>query len=111
MFFGLGELSGLYSKDGKTLTQSQTDSITTAIEQAITSVGVHRHKWTAGSLLMLDNLALAHKASPGTQNDDGDVRILRRVTLAGKRPLRRRSDFKDYPKKVRAAEPVQNDRL
>ncbi|GMH52327.1 hypothetical protein TL16_g01209 [Triparma laevis f. inornata] len=100
MFFGLGTLSGLYKKDDKSLTQEETDVITSQIEAAIEKVGPYRHEWTAGSLLVMDNLALVHKASSETQvtTDPSEIRIMRRVTLAAKRPLRRRDEsFEKYP--------------
>ncbi|GMH93404.1 hypothetical protein TrVE_jg14348 [Triparma verrucosa] len=100
MFFGLGTLAGLYKKDGETLTREETDDINDKISEAIEKVGPYRHEWVAGSLLVMDNLAVVHRASSETQaTDDPDaIRIMRRVTLAAKRPLRRRDQtFEDYP--------------
>eukprot|EP00518_Triparma_eleuthera_P020977 CAMPEP_0197560342 /NCGR_PEP_ID=MMETSP1320-20131121/22966_1 /TAXON_ID=91990 /ORGANISM="Bolidomonas sp., Strain RCC2347" /LENGTH=496 /DNA_ID=CAMNT_0043121881 /DNA_START=61 /DNA_END=1551 /DNA_ORIENTATION=- len=92
MFFGLGTLSGLYKRGNVTLSQDETDKITEAIAAAINKAGIYRHEWKDGDMLMLDNLALAHKASAGTQSKDPDsIRILRRATLSGRTPLIRRS--------------------
>jgi hypothetical protein len=40
LFFGLGALSGLYSRHNVTMTQEETDAVTGAIESAIDEVGV-----------------------------------------------------------------------
>ena len=92
MFFGLGTLSGLYKRGNVTLSQEETDKITDAIALAINKAGIYRHEWKDGDMLMLDNLALAHKASAGTQSKAPDaIRILRRATLSGRTLLIRRS--------------------
>mmetsp|Transcript_18251 Transcript_18251/g.37956 ORF Transcript_18251/g.37956 Transcript_18251/m.37956 type:complete len:484 (-) Transcript_18251:15-1466(-) len=100
MFFGLGTLSGRYHlTNGTVLSQEWTDSIISAIDDVITRHTVN-HVWEEGDLVMLDNLALAHKASPGTQASDG-IRILRRVTLKGSNHLQHRpkDGFRSFPHK------------
>jgi len=89
MFFGLGTLSGLYHhKNGTVLSEEWTAAIIDAIDDVISRHTVN-HVWSEGDLLMLDNLALAHKASSGTQAEDG-IRVLRRVTLKGSNTLQHR---------------------
>jgi len=101
MFFGLGSLSGLYTLDGAPMTQEETDRVTFRIQQAIDKTKIS-HKWTSGDLLIMDNLAVAHRASPGTQDLSAGTRIMRRVTLSGENVLRRRGDISsqvEYPKR------------
>ena len=103
MFFGLGELSGIYSRNGVKISQAETNTIKYFIEKAIEEVGVYTHKWNSGDMLMLDNLAIAHRASDGTQAgvEDVGLRVLRRVTLAGRQELKRRGNLNDrelYPR-------------
>jgi alpha-ketoglutarate-dependent taurine dioxygenase len=100
MFFGLGSLSGRYTRHGAETTEEETEDIKQAIETAIADVGPYRHIWKAGDLMMIDNLAVAHKATPGTQvvHEDG-VRVMRRVTLANKQRLRRRPLFSELPQR------------
>merc|ERR1719253_668650 len=68
MVFGLGSLSGQYKQDGRDMTQEETDAVTVQIEAAIQVVDPYRHEWAEGDMLILDNLAVAHYASPGTQD-------------------------------------------
>ena len=44
------------------------------------------HKWESGDLIITDNLAVAHMASPGTQYNRAEVglRVMHRVTVHGK---------------------------
>ena len=44
------------------------------------------HKWEQGDLIITDNLAVAHMASPGTQYSRNEVglRVMHRVTVHGK---------------------------
>ena len=41
----------------------------------------------AGDLLLLDNLAVSHRAVPSAHDPDAGLRILHRTTAAGKLPL------------------------
>lgn len=102
MFFGLGRLSGRYTRHGIEMTQEETDQITDAIQNAIEEVGPYHHKWKNGDILMIDNLAMAHKASPGSQKPikgGEEIRIMRRVTLSNKHRLRRRLHLDHFPKR------------
>jgi len=90
MVFGLGSLSGLYKKRGRDMSRPETDAIVAQIDVAIQAVDPYRHEWAEGDMLILDNLAMAHYASPGTQDTSHGLRIMRRITLAGtNRPSQR----------------------
>lgn len=106
MFFGLGTLSGKYHMtNGTILSQQWTDAITESIDDVI-SRHIVNHEWTEGDLVMLDNLALAHKASSGTQDSEG-IRVLRRVTLKGSNTLKHRpKDIHSFPHRCSASEGV-----
>ena len=107
MFFGLGTLSGRYHlKNGTVLSQEWTDAIVAAIDDVISRHTVN-HEWVEGDMVMLDNLALAHKASSATQAENG-VRILRRVTLKGTNLLQHRQEdgLESFPHRCSKTEEV-----
>ena len=94
MFYALGTLSGRYTRNGRDLSKEQTDTIIAAIDAAIEEIGFYSHTWSKGDLLMMDNIAMAHRASSGSQSKPSETvgsRVLRRVTLRGTRKLQRRS--------------------
>ena len=41
----------------------------------------------AGDVLLIDNLAVAHRAEPSAHDPSADLRILHRTTVAGRAPL------------------------
>lgn len=47
----------------------------------------YRHRWRAGDVLVLDNLAVAHKVDRSAFSLDGGLRTLNRTTLSGDWPL------------------------
>eukprot|EP00928_Gymnodinium_smaydae_P065183 TRINITY_DN48361_c0_g1_i1.p1 TRINITY_DN48361_c0_g1~~TRINITY_DN48361_c0_g1_i1.p1 ORF type:complete len:534 (+),score=59.24 TRINITY_DN48361_c0_g1_i1:51-1604(+) len=103
MMFGLGKLSGIYRHGclqpalptSLMLTEKDTGNVAETIQIAIESSNrVLRWRWADGDLLMVDNLAVAHHASDGTQAswEEVGVRLMQRTTVAGaftplKRPL------------------------
>ena len=94
MFYGLGTLAATqFTRGGIKMSESETRKIKDAIQSAIEIVGITAHVWADGDLLMMDNYALAHRAASGSQvlSPQVGVRLIRRVTLAGKRRLQRRS--------------------
>ncbi len=54
----------------------------------------YSHKWEAGDFIISDNLALGHMASPETQysRDKVGLRVMHRVTIAGKQKPKKDSD-------------------
>lgn len=66
-----------------------------------------RWKWKKGDFLIIDNLAIAHVATKGTQRkrskklaalDDTDLRLMRRTTVAGHNvPMKRERDLSTLP--------------
>ena len=96
MMFGLGSLSGLYRRNGVRMTHEETNAVKSAVEASIEKVGPYQHSWNAGDVLMLDNRALALKASPGAQNPTRGLRVLRRVTLASSIRPERRKPLKSF---------------
>ena len=50
----------------------------------------YRHEWSAGDLVVVDNLAIAHLAAPETQQprETAGLRVLHCVVVAGVQPLR-----------------------
>lgn len=103
MVFGLGTLSGRYHRgclqpslpSSLEMTQEETDKVTQAISESIErSNRILRWRWSSGDLLMVDNLAVAHHASDGTQGsvDQVGLRLMQRTTVKGttapqKRPI------------------------
>lgn len=47
----------------------------------------YKHRWRAGDVLVMDNLAVAHRAAPSAFQASGGLRILNRTTLSGDWPL------------------------
>mmetsp|Transcript_134533 Transcript_134533/g.335666 ORF Transcript_134533/g.335666 Transcript_134533/m.335666 type:complete len:410 (-) Transcript_134533:484-1713(-) len=47
----------------------------------------YNHKWQEGDVIIIDNLAVAHKAMPGAHTADSGLRILHRTTCLGVEPL------------------------
>lgn len=45
------------------------------------------HSWEEGDVIVIDNLAVAHKAMPGAHQTSSGLRILHRTTCAGLGPL------------------------
>ena len=94
MFYGLGSLSAArYTRGGVEMSKAETTAVKAAIQTAIERVGITAHKWQQGDLLMMDNHAMAHRAAGGSQAQPqgAGLRLIRRVTMAGKRRLQRRS--------------------
>jgi len=46
----------------------------------------YSHKWEEGDVVIIDNLAIAHKAAPGAHTLDSGLRILHRTTILSGRP-------------------------
>ena len=47
----------------------------------------YSHKWAEGDVIVIDNLAVAHKATPGAHTSASGLRILHRTTCKGSGPL------------------------
>lgn len=47
----------------------------------------YSHKWQEGDVIIIDNLAVAHKATPGAHKASTGLRILHRTTVKGMLPL------------------------
>merc|ERR1719282_330369 len=47
----------------------------------------YAHNWQEGDAIIIDNLAVAHKAMPGAHKADSGLRILHRTTCLGVEPL------------------------
>jgi len=47
----------------------------------------YSHKWEEGDVIIIDNLAVAHKATPGAHTAKSGLRILHRTTCKGSAPL------------------------
>jgi hypothetical protein len=47
----------------------------------------YSHKWNEGDVIVIDNLAVAHKASPGAHTLSSGLRILHRTTVLSARAL------------------------
>lgn len=45
------------------------------------------HQWQEGDVIVIDNLAVAHKAAPGAHTASSGLRILHRTTVQGAGPL------------------------
>ena len=45
----------------------------------------YSHKWEEGDVVIIDNLAVAHKAAPGAHTLDSGLRILHRTTVLSQR--------------------------
>jgi taurine dioxygenase len=46
----------------------------------------YAHKWAEGDVVVIDNLAVAHKAAPGAHTLESGLRILHRSTILSARP-------------------------
>jgi len=46
----------------------------------------YSHKWEEGDVVIIDNLAVAHKAAPGAHDLKSGLRILHRTTILSERP-------------------------
>ena len=46
----------------------------------------YAHKWQQGDVVIIDNLAVAHKAAPGAHTLESGLRILHRTTILSARP-------------------------
>lgn len=61
-------------------------ALTDAIEAFVASQDGNtaiRMQWRSGDFAITDNLAVAHYATPGTQDDAAGLRILHRTTIVG----------------------------
>ena len=69
----------------KVYSEVETEAIAKSIAQELDKYR-YVHQWQPGDLLITDNLAVAHMASPGTQYDRTEVglRVMHRVTVNGK---------------------------
>jgi len=47
----------------------------------------YNHKWQQGDVVIIDNLAVAHKAMPGAHKASSGLRILHRTTIKGSQPF------------------------
>lgn len=47
----------------------------------------YSHNWQEGDVVVIDNLAVAHKAMPGAHKSSSGLRILHRTTCSGVEPL------------------------
>merc|ERR1719499_70960 len=47
----------------------------------------YSHKWEEGDVIIIDNLAVAHKAMPAAHQASSGLRILHRTTVKGMEPL------------------------
>jgi len=47
----------------------------------------YSHKWLEGDVIIIDNLAVAHKAMPGAHKASSGLRILHRTTVKGMEPF------------------------
>lgn len=54
----------------------------------------YNHKWEEGDVIVIDNLAVAHKAMPGAHTQKAGLRILHRTTGKGLQPLDPHPDLK-----------------
>ena len=73
----------------KVCSDVETEAIAKSIAQELDKYR-YVHEWQPGDLVILDNLAVAHMASPGTQYDREEVglRVMHRVVTYGKyRPI------------------------
>ena len=46
----------------------------------------YSHKWREGDVIIIDNLAVAHKAAPGAHTLRSGLRVLHRTTVLSNRP-------------------------
>ena len=69
----------------KVYSESETEAIAKSIAQELDKYR-YIHQWQPGDLVIIDNLAVAHMASPGTQYDRKEVglRVMHRVTINGR---------------------------
>lgn len=56
------------------------------VDEVLNRVSVS-HKWREGDVVVIDNLAVAHKAAPGAHVASSGLRILHRTTCKGTAPL------------------------
>eukprot|EP00933_Yihiella_yeosuensis_P052852 TRINITY_DN50986_c0_g1_i1.p1 TRINITY_DN50986_c0_g1~~TRINITY_DN50986_c0_g1_i1.p1 ORF type:complete len:580 (+),score=85.28 TRINITY_DN50986_c0_g1_i1:41-1741(+) len=109
MIFGLGKLSGAYRTGcylpshfaaSKEMSMDETDKVTTTILKGIRDTDRTLHwRWASGDLLMVDNRAVAHLATGGTQASSEEVglRLLRRTTVKGHQTPKKRPSMHALP--------------
>jgi hypothetical protein len=92
MMFGLGDLSGRYGRGAlqpalpseNHYTKEESDNVMRTITDAVHgSEKVLRWRWSSGDLIIVDNLAVAHLAAGGTQDEKAGLRLMRRTTVKG----------------------------
>jgi len=84
-----GFLKDLGKKEQKYLTQEETEEVLNGIHhEFVKNDGAiqYKHKYDPGDLIVTDNLAVGHEASPDTQlsREKIGLRVMHRVTIAGK---------------------------
>lgn len=108
MMFALGGLSGQYRKGclqpslptSSQMTEAQTEEVISTVLAAIeTSRRTLRWRWAPGDLVVVDNLAVAHLASDGTQSDPHEIglRLMRRTTVQNFREPKKRPVLHTLP--------------
>lgn len=106
MIFGLGSLSGIYHQGclqpgspPRQTSESVSTSIDQLIENAIDQYTVLKWRWADGDLILVDNRAVAHVASPGSQSNHADVglRLMRRTTVKSHEVPRKRPNLHTLP--------------
>lgn len=66
---------------------AEMDSFFTALSDHLDRPDVsYSHKWQQGDVVVIDNLAVAHKAAPGAHTLASGLRILHRTTVLSARP-------------------------
>lgn len=83
-------VSNLGAADERAMDEEETAATCAALNghvEALTGDNghVYRHEWRAGDLVLLDNLAVAHLASPASQRtrEEAGLRVLHRIVVAG----------------------------
>jgi len=65
----------------------EMDAFFTALSEHLDRPDVsYSHKWQEGDVIIIDNLAVAHKAAPGAHTLSSGLRILHRTTILSARP-------------------------
>ena len=94
MMFGFGSLATNFLRWGEEMSESETANVIGIVTAAIeASAAVLTWRWKRNDLLVLDNLALAHVATLGTQTakSSAGLRLMQRTTAMGRSaPARRR---------------------
>merc|ERR1711862_723304 len=68
------------------------------------------HDWKEGDVIIIDNVAVAHKAMPGAHKASSGLRILHRTTCAGVHHLDAAAEL-NFPRRFDTARPCPfNDR-